>query len=90
MAFGAGHIPMAGGSPGVHIRIHLMTEATESGRLGKSEQYCGHNKKGDNRENQEDLYPFQMDLGPPLSRFVEIGAKIPDQLVRIFEGLRLP
>jgi len=90
MAFGAGHIPMAGRSPGVHIRIHLMAEATEGRGLGKSEHYCGNNKKGDNRENEEDLYPFKMGLGPSSSCFVEIGPKILDQLVRIFDGLRIP
>jgi hypothetical protein len=37
MAFGAGHILMAGRSPGIHIDIHLVAEATEGRTFSKSE-----------------------------------------------------
>ena len=31
MAFGAGHMPVAGGLPGVDIDVHLVAEAAEGG-----------------------------------------------------------
>jgi hypothetical protein len=83
MTFRAGHMPMTGGSPRVHIDIHLVTEAAERRALRKLKKAYEDDKKNNNTKNEEDLDRLEMSLSTSLRLIEEIDPKDLDQVIKI-------
>jgi len=83
MAFRAGHMPMTGGPPRVHIDIHLVTEAAEGRALRKLEKTYEDDKKNKDTKNEEYLDRLEMSLSAFLRLIEEIDPKDLDQVIKI-------
>ena len=84
MTFRAGDMLVARSPPGLHIGIHLVTESTERGGFGKSEQTSKDDQENNDAKNKKDLDCLEVSLGS-LPRLVEkIDPKDLDQLIKIF------
>lgn len=84
VTFRASDMLVAGSPPRLHIGAHLMTDATEGGRLGKPEKTSKDNKENNDAENEEDLDCLEVSLGAPPRLIEEIDPKDLDQLIKIF------
>jgi hypothetical protein len=85
VALRARHVSMARVFPRVDIRIHLVTEATEGGCFRKPEKTHADNKKGDDAEEQEDFYPFEVFLGASPCLVEEIDPEFLHQTIEILK-----
>lgn len=83
MAFRAGHMPVAGGSPRFHVDVHLMTEAAEGRALCKFEKADKDDKKNKDTKNKEDFDRLEVSLSASLGLIEEVDPKDLDQIVKI-------
>jgi hypothetical protein len=75
VALCAGDMAVAGGPPGVHIDIHLVTETAERGTLGKPQQGKGKNDEQDDANRERRLDGPVVFLGSFLKIQIDIGPK---------------
>jgi hypothetical protein len=69
------HLPMARGSPGVHISIHLMAETTESRTLCKLKKGSRDHEESNDAGEKENFYPLAVCLSPFLGLPEKIDPK---------------
>ena len=83
MAFRAGHMPVAGGSPRFHVDVHLVTEAAEGRALRKFEKTDQDDEKDKDTKTEEDLDGPEVGLSAFLRLVKEVDPKDLDQIVKI-------
>jgi hypothetical protein len=54
------HLLVAGGPPGLHIGIHLVTESTEGGRLRKFQKTSNDDEENNEAKSEENFYSLMM------------------------------
>ncbi len=74
---------MAGGSPRIHVDIHLVTEAAEGRTLCKFEEAYEDDKENKDTKNKKDLDRLEMSLSASLRLIEEIDPKNLDQVIKI-------
>lgn len=84
MALRTGHMAMAGGSPRLHINIHLVTESAEGRTFSKPENSERKNEKEDNTDDQRGFDGPAMFLSPLLKTEINIDPEVPDELIGLF------
>jgi hypothetical protein len=80
----ARYMLVAGSPPGLHIGIHLVTEATEGGGFCKSEKTSEDEKENDDAKSKEDLDCLEVSLSASLRLLEKIDPKDLDQMIKIF------
>jgi hypothetical protein len=84
VTFRASDMLVAGSPPGLHIRIHLVTESAEGGGLRKSEKTSKDDKENNDAKNKKDLDCLEVSSSAPPRLIEKIDPKDLDQLIKIF------
>ena len=84
MTFRTGHLAVGGSPPRLHIDIHLVTEAAESGGLYKSQQCPKEDNKNKNAKNKANLDCLKVSLSPSSRCVEDIDTKGLDQIIKAF------
>jgi hypothetical protein len=84
MTFRTGHLPMAGGSPGFHIGIHLVTEATKGRAFGEFKKCQRNNNECDDADDKRCLYCLSVVLSSFLKTRENVRPKGTDHIINFF------